>query len=503
MASVEPAWNALRDAARHEAQSFTAALADPAGTQRRLLTAILAANRDSAFGEAHDFAGIDGIEDYRATVPIRGAADFAADIAATADDGQPRLASGAPLAFERTGGSSGGAKLVPYNAALLDAFRRATLVWLDGLLLRHPGIMRGRLYATISPATRAPEVTASGIPVGLPSDAAYLGADLAGHFLALLAVPPELGLIADPAEWQAATLAALIEAEDLSVISLWSPTFLLALIDALPLLAPAIEARLAPAARTRLAAALAGGRCDTTRLWPRLACISCWTDGASAAFAQALGERFPQAAIDPKGVLATEAPITLTHGPEARRIPALAHCVTEFIAADAAPHLCDTLVPGETYRAVITTPGGLFRYDIGDLFLCRSMSEGVPELEFVGRSALTSDLVGEKLEDGFVAKILAGVPAVLAPRARVAGYELLVDAGHASDIDLAAAERGLCANPQYAYARKIGQLAPLVLREIRDLPGKLIAQGLAEGRRMGDIKTSGLLRAPLTGEIGP
>ena len=101
-----------------------------------------------------------------------------------------------------------------------------------------------------------------------------------------------------------------------------------------------------------------------------------------------------------------------------------------------------------------------------------------------------------------MAAILAGVPAVLTPRAGVAGYELLVDAGHAACVDLAAIERGLCANPQYAYARKIGQLAPLVLKEIKDLPGKLIARGLAEGRRMGDIRTSGLLRAPLAGEIG-
>lgn len=495
MAPPEAAWQALRDAARAEAEAFAAALDDPAGAQRALLAEILAANRDCPFGRAHGFAEIADLEQYRARVPIRN--DVAQEIAATAADGVPRLTAEPPLAFERTGGSAGGAKLVAYNAAVLASFRSATLVWLDGLLTRHPAITRGRIYATISPATRAPETTASGLPIGLGSDAAYLGEDLAGNFLELLAVPPELGLIPNPDEWRKATLAALIEAEDLSFVSLWSPTFLLALIDALPGLAGEVAARLSPAAAERLRMALAGGMLDTARLWPMLACISCWSDGTSTGFARALAERFPHAAIDPKGVLATEAPITLTHGPAARRVPALRQCVVEFVDAPGTSHLCDALVPGQTYRAVITTRGGLYRYDIGDLFTCCSATAGVPDLAFTGRARLTSDLVGEKLEDGFVAAVLGALPAVLAPRADAAGYEVLIDAGHAAPVDCAAIEHELCANPQYAYARKIGQLEQLGLRRITDLPGKLIASGIAAGRLMGDIKTSGLWPAPL------
>lgn len=497
MLPPEAAWRALQAAARAEGEAFAVAVANPRAAQLELLASIIAANRASDFGKAHDFISIADWDAWRERVPILTDANLAADIAATAADGRPRLTEQAPLAFERTGGSAGGAKLVAYNAALLAAFRSATLVWLDGVLERYPAIMQGRFYATISPATRAPAVTASGVPIGLGSDAAYLGEDLAGHFLALLAVPPELGWIPDPDEWRIATLAALIAAEDLTFISLWSPTFLLALIEALPPIADAVAARLPAPARARLAAARAGGGIDTARLWPQLACISCWTDGASAGFASALAARFPNAAIDPKGVLATEAPITLTHGPEAQRVPALSQCLTEFIAADGTAHLCDELTAGQTYRAVITTPGGLYRYDIGDLFTCCGMAGGVPELEFIGRAGLTSDLVGEKLEDGFVARVLAGLPAVLAPRSDAAGYEVVVDGGHASPIDLAAIERGLCANPQYAYARAMHQLAPITLRKIDDLPGTLIASGIAAGRVMGDIKSCGLLLAPL------
>jgi hypothetical protein len=497
MAAPDRAWNALRTAARAEARAFAAAMQHPAKAQRDLLASILADNRDSPFGRDHDFAACHELEDFRVRVPICTDTDFAAAIAATADDGKSRLTSEPPVAFERTGGSAGGSKLVPYNSALLASFRSATLTWLDGVFTRFPQVFHGRFYATISPATRAPEVTGSGIPIGLSSDAAYLGEELIGHFLALLAVPPQLGLITDPHEWRIATLAALIEAEDLTFVSLWSPTFLLALIDALPGLAEPVTARLSPPARARLSAALAGAALDTAQLWPGLACISCWTDGASAAFAATLAARFPQAAIDPKGVLATEAPITLSYGEKAFCIPALTQCVTEFVDSAGQAHLCDALEPGATYRAVITTCGGLYRYDIGDLFQCRAVHGGVPELAFVGRAGLTCDLVGEKLEDGFVARALAGLPAVLAPRGDGCGYELLIDAGHTAPVDLAAIERALAANPQYAYACKVGQLEALDLRRIMDLSGTLIAHGIAAGRVMGDIKTSGLWPAPL------
>ena len=189
----------------------------------------------------------------------------------------------------------------------------------------------------------------------------------------LSAVPPEVGLIGDPGEWQVATLAALVEAADLSFVSLWSPTFLLALVEALARRTDDVAARVSPAARKRLDRAITGGGIATEVLWPSLACISCWRDGASRGFADQLARRFPSAVIDPKGVLATEAPITLTWGKHGHHVPALTSCVIEFIDDADNALLCDELREGDMCRAVITTPGGLYRYDIGDRFACRGM----------------------------------------------------------------------------------------------------------------------------------
>lgn len=496
-------WERILAAGAIEKRAFDEAINSPRCAQISLLHEILADNAESAFAKRHGIDGETILDDYRARVPICEYAAFHDDMVHAATTGEPRLTMQTPLAFERTGGSSSGSKLIGYNSAMLASFRRAILVWLHELAARIPAITHGRFYATISPATRAPEVTPSGIPIGLPSDAAYLGEDLAETFMNLLAVPPQLGLMTDPADWQAATLAALIEAEDLSFISLWSPTFLLALIEALPLHYEAVGRSLTPLARLRFENATRGSTLDTQAIWPNLVCISCWTTGPSAAFAKELGALFPHAVIDPKGVLATEAPITLTYGDDARSLPALTSCFIEFIDADGRALLCDELSTGDRYRAIITTPGGLCRYDIGDLFECRAMQGGVPDLHFVGRSDLTCDLVGEKLEDSFVAGILSKVagPALVAPRPDRRGYELIVGRGHNAAIDLAALDKALCANPQYAYARQIGQLDSLSLRMISNLARILIELGVAGGRIMGDIKTSGLMNQPLTGEF--
>ena len=493
-----PEWETILVAAREERNRYADALADPRRAQMALLRQILADNATCPFGIAHGFGQITTLEEFRARVSVGSYASVAKEIELTAQTGAATLTSERPVAFERTGGSSAGSKLIPYPPAMLAAFRSAILVWLHDLAERIPAMTQGSFYASISPVTRQAEVTPGGVPVGLPSDAAYLGEDLAAPFMKLLAVPPELGAIADAAQWQVATLAALIEAEDLSFISIWSPTFLIALMESLPNHWKAIGEALTPIARARFDRAWHGEQLDTAALWPRLACISCWTAGPSAGFARQLSALFPHAAIDPKGVLATEAPITLTFGSDACAVPALTSCFVEFFDDAGKPHLCDKLEVGETYRAVITTPGGFYRYDIGDLFECRAMQGGVPELEFVGRAGLTCDLVGEKLDDGFVSPLVAclPVPAIMAPRADRRGYELISDCADLAQTDIDNLEQALCENPQYAYARRMGQIESIVPRFVATMSHRLIANGIAAGRSMGDIKTSGLMSEP-------
>lgn len=487
-------WSALLVAAEDEARRFANALRDPAASQREVLARILADNADCAFGKAHGFAGIASVADYWRAVPVRSYADFRPEIDRIAGGEPAVLTSERVIAFEETGGTRSGGKLIPYTARGLADFRRAVLPWLGDLARRRPAACTGRAYVTISPATRQPCGTTGGLAIGLDTDAAYLGADLAPAFAGVLAVPPEVGGLADPAEWQVATLRALVVARDLSFVSLWSPTFLLALIEGLVDRAEAVLAGLDHADRRRLERALAGGATDTAMLWPALDCISCWTDGASAPFARRLGEVFAHAAIDAKGLLATEAAVTVPWGDDGGCVPALTGAFIEFHDRHGEPHLCDALDPGGHYRVIVTTASGLYRYDLGDIVECTGMSGGVPTLRFAGRGDGTSDLVGEKLEDGFVAATLASLPcpAVLVAASAPPGYVLASEAA-LDPATLARFEARLCTNPQYAHARAIGQLAPLRLVHRPGLSGDMVRNGLAAGRRMGDLKPVALV----------
>ncbi len=327
-------------------------------------------------------------------------------------DGEPDvLFAGRPVAYERTSGSSGASKLIPYSADGLRDIQNAIAPW----LARHP--ITGSAYFAISPATRPPE-SVGGLPVGL-SDSAFVSARSA--------VPPEVGAITDVAQWRAETLRHLKAARDLELISVWSPTFLLRLLDDID---------------------------DPVATWPNLKLVSCWASAASKPYAEELAARLPQARIEPKGLMSTECIVTI---PDADGRPALNPY--GYFEIDSS---------GEV---IATTANGLYRYRTGDLVDAN--------LEFIGRDRV-SDLVGEKLTEPFVARCLRDVLGFLAPDGN--GYLLVAEA----EADVDEIERRLCENPQYAYARRLGQLAPL--RLTRGSWETYAAAQMARGARLGDVK---------------
>ena len=181
-------WRVVLDAARAEHALFDRARAAPRASQAALLAQILAANADTDFGRTHGFADIYSIDDYRARVPIRpyDALRPWLDRVAAGETGV--LTSEAVIAFEETGGSTAGGKLIPYTASSLKAFRAAVLPWLADLARRRPGAFAGKAYVSVSPATRAPRMI-GGIPVGMATEGAYLGADLVPALLEIMVVP--------------------------------------------------------------------------------------------------------------------------------------------------------------------------------------------------------------------------------------------------------------------------------------------------------------------------
>lgn len=500
-------WPVILGAAAVEAKEFAKACVDPRKAQLALLHRILRSNAECEFGRAHYFDSIDDLEGFQSRVPVRRFDEFEPWIARAANGEAAILTNEPIIAFEETGGSVSGGKLIPYTAAALLAFRAAVLPWLSDLALQRPRAFAGKGYAAISPVTRAPRSTASGCPIGLASEGAYLGADLIPAFIAMSAVPTDIARVSKISEWRFLTLLHLLRCENLTFVSVWSPTFLITLVDALPVLAssliqaihdglttPGQGAPIKPdPLRARvIEAALGRAAIDTRAIWPRLDTISAWADGPSRAYARRLRQIFPHVHLQPKGLLATEGPVTTPLGASAYPIPALQSGLFEFIDDAGRAHLCDELRLGADYRVVMSTPGGLYRYDLGDRVRCHSMTAGLPQLEFLGRADVSSDLVGEKLTEEFVAHVLAAFdePTCLMARHEAQPfYELLIDVEPDRLPSIAQRiEDSLCDNPQYAYARAIGQLGPLRCRAVAKLLDRVMTVQAHRGRRLADIK---------------
>jgi hypothetical protein len=384
-------------------------------------------------------------------------------------------------------------------------FRRAILPWLADASLDFD-LNAGCAYWAISPATRKTEFTFGGAPVGLP-DGAYLGDEALPAFAALSAVPHWLGGIPQVADWQRATLYWLIRRNDLALISVWSPTFLLGLLESMHRHADVLDRLLRqggeihgqvlpadPAAAERLASYLKEG--DTKVLWPDLKLVSCWADASSLPFFQELKLRLSHASFQGKGLLATEGVVTIPSG-DGYPLLASDSGFFEFLDKNGASRLAQELEDDARYEVVMTTSGGLYRYRTGDCVVCKGYSGTIPKLKFVGRYGLVSDLVGEKLTEEFVADCLDDIPGfrMLVPKQGLRpGYVLVLDARNHSALEGAAGlvEDRLRKNPQYAYARDIGQLGAVELLFAREPLDGYIMRIVNQGVRMGDVKIPAL-----------
>ena len=248
-----------------------------------------------------------------------------------------------------------------------------------------------------------------------------------------------------------------------------------------------------------------------TAIWPRLKLISCWADGASQRQIPGLESMFPGVEIQPKGLLATECFATLPLLEHASPALSLRSHFFEFEPDDSSNDetlLAHELSIGRTYRLIVTTGGGLYRYQLHDRVRVEGFLNQCPLLSFQGRGQAASDLVGEKLTESLAKTAIERVfqhlefhPrfVMLAPvEAEVPFYCLYVQDSAidresspvkqwTEQLDLALKE-----NPHYAYAISLGQLQPAQIRILQ--PSATSAEEVyldvcqGRGQRLGDIK---------------
>jgi hypothetical protein len=531
-----------RWASHFEANRFEQSLGKVRELQTDILLGTLRRNRSSEYGRKYQFDRIHSIEGYRDRVPVV-RYDLLTDSIDRIRAGHPNVLTSEPV--ERlvpTGGSSGGVKLIPYTASLKRSFQKAIAQWVESTFRCHPEAMHGRAYWSITPMAQLTHQSSGGIPVGFESDSEYLG--VWSRWLAeqLILPPKSTSRIRNIENARYANLLYMLACSDLALMSVWSPTFLLSLLSQIdPWIEPICKdiadgkirlpsrepkegtIELYLQANRKRAEELARihrnskSQVDFLRLcWPKLSLISCWGDGNSASHFAKLQRVFAEVPMQPKGLLATECVVSIPSRRQGKNRLAIRSHFFEFAPTgknDTIDYdrmlLADELNPGTKYRIVVTTDGGLYRYDLGDLIEVVGYEDQCPQVRFVGRMDAVSDLVGEKLHEDHVRSTIEKLFSelsidqdwylLLVRDPPLLGYTLILSAdtnlpqhAHSSLADLL--DERLRSNPQYDLARKLNQLASIDLKihpwDGRQLWTRFEAWQSDQGKRVGELKAN-------------
>lgn len=522
-----------------DALAWRRALADMEQAQERLLLDVLRRNAGTEYGLKHGFASIRSAAQFQGAVPLAEYADLEPYLERVAAGEQNVLTADPVLLLEPTGGSGGGAKLIPYTKGLKRQFQRGIAPWIADLYRNHPALFGGESYWSVTPAARRPPATGGGVPIGFEDDSDYAGGIGRVLVSSLQAVPDEVKRIDRMDSFWYVTLLFLLRSRHLALISVWNPSFLTIMCGHLrrwwvelaediaagtltppeplePLLARKLARRCRPDSRRADEIRRAGSLSDPAvmhrALWPRLRLISCWRDAAAAHPAEELRRLFPYAELQGKGLIATEGFATLPVAASGGCLPALRSHFFEFLPRrGGGSRLVHQLTEGESYALVITTAGGLYRYLLHDLVRVDGFHRGVPLLRFMGREGEVSDRFGEKLHEEHVCRVLQQAAArcgvvpsfamLVFDEQPLPAYALCVEASRAEESDLlrfgALVDRLLGENFHYCYCRDLGQLAPLrVFRIERDALASYARQCCDQGQRLGDVKPLALHRLP-------
>jgi GH3 auxin-responsive promoter len=508
-------------ASRPSHSAFEAALGDPDSAQEKILRDFIRKNSDTEFGRLHRLSDVRNAAQFAQRVPVRDYDDIRPWIDRIRLGERNALTSEPVRRLVPTGGSSTGRKLIPYTVSMHVDLNRAIGPWLHDLHRQNPRAFSGPSYWSISPATHINNSEQSSVPIGFDDDSAYLGGWRRPIVASIMAAPAELRDISSIDDWRYVTVLFLLRRRDLSLISVWHPSFMSLLLEAmrneweqlvrdvacgscevirrLPMsVAGLVQSR---PDRHRADELFRAGPMRLQEIWPGLKVLSCWADGNAAPAAAEIAESMPFVMVQPKGLLATEGVVSIPFG-GLHPLAVRSHFL-EFEDDAGAIRLASEIERGRQYKVILTTGGGLVRYRLNDRVEVDGLVDKTPSIRFVGRAGMISDLRGEKLSDGFVADVLARLfdernprPsfAMLAPDTGADGcwYTLYLNAdvspGSGSMLD-----QLLSANGQYAYCRRLGQLGtPRLFRLSGDAYGSYCERLRNAGQQLGDIKPVGL-----------
>ena len=412
------------------AKKFELQTKDPIRAQKKILFEYLLRNKNTEYGKSHKFGTIKSIEDFQAKVPICNYENLRLSVESMTRGKKNILTADKPVFFGRTSGTTGKPKLIPVTKYSRNKKAELMALWTYYISRDHPGATNGKVFAIIDPEVKT--VTESGVPCGPENGHAYV--NLPYIIKRSCAIPYEIFDIESYNARYYTILRIAIE-HDITTLATLNPSAIIILCQKIkrwkdriiediekgtldqgfdiPAHIRAIaEKRIKPnplRARELRRILDEKGELLPKYFWPNLKLIECWKGGTVKLYLEGLTRYFGDMPIRDFGCLSTETrssiPIT---DDGAGGILAINTNFYEFVPkedmhkANRSTVLCDRLEKGREYLLIVTTPGGLYRYDTDDVIRVDGFFNKTPVIEFIQKGLNAISLSGEKLYESHV-----------------------------------------------------------------------------------------------------
>ena len=408
-----------------KALAFEKATDDPIPAQEKILFEYLKRNKDTEYGKKYNFEAIKTVEDYQRSVPMSDCETMRPYFDRMTKGEECILTADEPIFFGATSGTTCKPKYVPVTKYSRDKKSDLMDLWSYYILKDHPDVLKGKILALISPDTEG--VTESGRFYGAESGHAYK--NLPEFVKRMYAIPYEVFTIKDYAARYYCVLRIGME-ENISTLATLNPTAIVLLcqriaqwqdivINDIEKGTISLDFKIETEVRGLLESNLKPNPKRARELrkilkekkhllpkdfWPDLVLIECWKGGTVKLYLKELPQYFGDVPVRDFGCLSTEARSSIpTSDIGAGGVLAITTNFYEFVPDEEIGRpdkrflLCDQLEKGRKYFIIVTTPGGLYRYNIDDIIIVDGFFNKTPVIEFVQKGSNSVSLTGEKM----------------------------------------------------------------------------------------------------------
>jgi hypothetical protein len=370
--------------------------------QEKVLSNILKANQDCEYGREFEFKGIGSIREFQERVPVCTYEDLEGRIERMKEGEENVLTSDNVVYFAVTSGTTGKSKFIPVTKKRVRNIKDELLLWRAFAFRDHPELIYGKSLLLIGESIGG--FTDGGTPHG----------SISGFLLALLprlvkkaklVVPSEVYDIEDFTT-KIHKIALLGLQSDVGQLVAASPLEALLFLDYIDKNRGNLIREIHDNGNEKRAKELEGSQEFRPKsYWPKLNFINCMKAGFARVYVDRIRGKVGESVVirDP-GIYSSEGRISICFSDQgAGGFLATSSNFFEFreVKGDGLgdPVTLDKLEREKDYLVLLTTPDGLYRYDLGDVVRVIDSYDKLPVVEFVDRRRNFS-IAGEHVTEG-------------------------------------------------------------------------------------------------------